>query len=425
MKLKNTLFGSEVKRSDVSKYNACVGNNGWVGMHSYIDGFQSSTVILLESLIKDVDKEDFDGFMWCLDTCVYPILFSARHFLELFLKQQILRISYLKNKNKNESDYEIKLKLLKTHDTHKLWKLFLAEVKEVSDSRLNEYLNKIHIFTLEFHNIDSTGETFRYPYNQTNSLHLTKHSVIGLKRFYQQFLKFSKLASELSYLTDYLLLEYRVGTYTKNLSRNDIEQIAFSLPKKDNWKSQNLKKHQLDAKNKYGIGCREFKEVLEIIKKNIEFNNIVSNEYTLNINEEKLIKFCLNCLMESKQDLNLSLSDLAVIRAIQEISVPIIDGKYFSEDIHYLTEHYYKEYENSSEYALENKIEYIYENLNRTINGLKKLRQTNTLNKIHIAFKNLFVCLLKNHKDDPLDIESRPRSARNQFEDMFKDIIFN
>ena len=101
MKLKNTLFGSEVKRSDVSKYNACVGNNGWVGMHSYIDGFQSSTVILLESLIKDVDKEDFDGFMWCLDTCVYPILFSARHFLELFLKQQILRISYLKNKNES------------------------------------------------------------------------------------------------------------------------------------------------------------------------------------------------------------------------------------------------------------------------------------------------------------------------------------
>ena len=272
MKLKNTLFAGEEKRSDVSKYNACVGNNGWVGMYSYIDGFQSSTVILLESLIKDVDKEDFDGFTWCLDTCVYPILFSARHFLELFLKQQILRISYFKNKSK--SDYEIKLKLLKTHDTHKLWQLFLSEVKEVSDSRLNKYLNKIHIFTLEFHNIDSTGETFRYPYNQKNSLHLTNHSVIGLKRFYEQFLKFSKLASEFSYLTDYLNQEYRVGTYTKHLSRNDIEQIACSLPKKNDWKSQNLKKHQLDAKNKYGVGSREFKEVLEIIQNNIEFNNI-------------------------------------------------------------------------------------------------------------------------------------------------------
>lgn len=423
MKLKNTLFGSEPNRSDISKYNACVGNNGWVGMHSYIDGFQSSTVILLESLIKDVDKEDFDGFIWCLDTCIYPILFSARHFLELFLKQQVLRISYLKNQS--EDDYEIKLKLLKTHDTHTLWKLFLDEVKSVCDIRLNQYLHKIHIFILQFHNIDSTGETFRYPYSQTNSLHLTNHSVIGLKRFYQQFIKFSKVASEFSYLTHYLLQEYKVGTYTEHLSRDNIEEIALLLPKKNNWTNRNLKQYQSYVKDKYGAGCREFRDVLEIIKNNIEFNNIVSDEYKLEIDEQKLIRFCLNCLMEPKQNLNLSLSDLAVIRAIQEISVPIIDGIYFSEDVHYLTELYYKEYNSFNKHALLDELDYVYEQLNRTIKGLEKLRQTNTLNKIDIAFKNLFVCLLQTHKDDPLDIDSRPRSARYQFEDMFKDIIFN
>lgn len=423
MKLKNTLFGSEPNRSDISKYNACVGNNGWVGMHSYIDGFQSSTVILLESLIKDVDKKDFDGFMWCLDTCVYPILFSARHFLELFLKQQVLRISYLKNKS--EDDYEIKLKLLKTHDTHKLWKLFLAEVKSVCDIRLNKYLHKIHIFILQFHNIDSTGETFRYPYSQTNSLHLTNHSVIGLKRFYKEFLEFSKVASDFSYLTDYLLKEYRVGTYTEHLSRANIEELALSLPPKKNWTNRILKKYQSYVKDKYGAGSREFGDVLKIIKYNIEFNNIVSDEYKLGIDEQKLINFCLNCLMEPKQNLNLSLSDLATIRAIQEISVPIINGKYFSEDVHYLTEVYYKEYKSFNKHSLEDELDYVYEHLNRTIKGLEKLRQTNTINQIHIAFKNLFVCLLQTHKDDPVDIDSRPRSARYQFEDMFKDIIFN
>lgn len=423
MKLKNTLFGSEPNRSDISKYNACVGNNGWVGMHSYIDGFQSSTVILLESLIKDVDKKDFDGFMWCLDTCVYPILFSARHFLELFLKQQVLRISYLKNKS--EDDYEIKLKLLKTHDTHKLWKLFLAEVKSVCDIRLNKYLHKIHVFILQFHNIDSTGETFRYPYSQTNSLHLTNHSVIGLKRFYKEFLEFSKVASDFSYLTDYLLKEYRVGTYTEHLSRANIEELALSLPPKKNWTNRILKKYQSYVKDKYGAGSREFGDVLKIIKNNIEFNNIVSDEYKLGIDEQKLINFCLNCLMEPKQNLNLSLSDLATIRAIQEISVPIINGKYFSEDVHYLTEVYYKEYKSFNKHSLEDELDYVYEHLNRTIKGLEKLRQTNTINQIHIAFKNLFVCLLQTHKDDPVDIDSRPRSARYQFEDMFKDIIFN
>ncbi|MFC1396385.1 hypothetical protein NK318_18080 [Acinetobacter junii] len=339
------------------------------------------------------------------------------------MKQQVLRISYLKNKS--EDDYEIKLKLLKTHDTHKLWKLFLAEVKSVCDIRLNKYLHKIHIFILQFHNIDSTGETFRYPYSQTNSLHLTNHSVIGLKRFYKEFLEFSKVASDFSYLTDYLLKEYRVGTYTEHLSRANIEELALSLPPKKNWTNRILKKYQSYVKDKYGAGSREFGDVLKIIKNNIEFNNIVSDEYKLGIDEQKLINFCLNCLMEPKQNLNLSLSDLATIRAIQEISVPIINGKYFSEDVHYLTEVYYKEYKSFNKHSLEDELDYVYEHLNRTIKGLEKLRQTNTINQIHIAFKNLFVCLLQTHKDDPVDIDSRPRSARYQFEDMFKDIIFN
>lgn len=150
-----------------------------------------------------------------LDTCVYPILFSARHFLELFLKQQILRISYLKNNDEN--NINIKLKLLKTHDTHNLWKIFLEEIKLVSDHRLYPYLEDIHKFILDFHEIDSTGETFRYPYSQTNNLHLTDRSVIGLKTFYKDFLKFSEVASTFEYLTGYLIQEYNVGTYTKHL----------------------------------------------------------------------------------------------------------------------------------------------------------------------------------------------------------------
>jgi hypothetical protein len=423
LKKTNKIFGGE-KRGNDTRYNACVGNNGWVGMYSYIDGFQSSTVILLEALIKGIEKEsDSDRFIWCVDHGIYPILFSARHFLELFFKQQILRISYLKNKNQN--DYLLKLTLLKTHDTHKLWQLFLKEIKLNRDRRLYIYLNDFHKFILDFHEIDSTGETFRYPYNQNNKLHLTNHSVIGIKRFYKNFITFSKLASNFSYLTDELLSEYKVGTYTENLSRKDIENIAFSLPKKNSWNNKNLKKFQEDAKKKYGIGCREFRKVLNIIEENVEFNNIVSDEYKLSIDEQKLIKFCLNCLMEEKKDLDLSLSDLACIRSIQEISVSVIDGKYFSEDVHFLKEHYYKEYEFYNQSDFQDELNYTYRHINRTIKGLEKLRQINTLNKIHIVFKNLFVCLLKNHKDDPLDVDSRPRSLEKQLQDMCKGIIFN
>lgn len=201
--------------------------------------------------------------------------------------------------------------------------------------------------------------------------------------------------------------------------------MLFHCLKKNSWNNKNLKKFQEDAKKKYGIGCREFRKVLNIIEENVEFNNIVSDEYKLSIDEQKLINFCLNCLMEEKKDLDFSLSDLACIRAIQEISVSVIDGKYFSEDVHPLKEHYYKEYEFYSKSDFQDELDYTYRHINRTIKGLEKLRQTNTLSKINIVFKNLFVCLLKNHKDDPLDVDSRPRSLEKQLQDMCKGLIFN
>ena len=94
-------------------------------------------------------------------------------------------------------------------------------------------------------------------------------------------------------------------------------------------------------------------------------------------------------------------------------------------NLHFLKEHYYKEYEFYNQSDFQDELNYTYRHINRTIKGLEKLRQINTLNKIHIVFKNWFVCLLKNHKDEPLDVDSRPRSLEKQLQNMCKSIIFN
>ena len=105
------LFGKEEKYDFL--YNACVGNNGWISINTYISGYQAATLVMLESALESISTRKNvpdNAEMWNIDTAIYPILFSARHYVELYLKQKIYAINYFKLKEKIEE------KLIRTHD---------------------------------------------------------------------------------------------------------------------------------------------------------------------------------------------------------------------------------------------------------------------------------------------------------------------
>ena len=131
------LFQGEKKLRNL---NACVGENGWTGMTTYMDGYQSATLIMLESILSSYDDSSANDLptnasYWDLDTSIYPIVFSARHFIELFLKHKIHLINHLKVK-KNIDD-----KLTKTHDIGKLWIIFKEIVIETNELRITEFIS--------------------------------------------------------------------------------------------------------------------------------------------------------------------------------------------------------------------------------------------------------------------------------------------
>lgn len=89
------------KEKDDFHYNACVGNNGWTGIRAYIHGYQAATLVMLESVLKSVNsRKDVpeDANYWYVDTAIYPILFSARHYIELYIKEKIYEINSFKLK---------------------------------------------------------------------------------------------------------------------------------------------------------------------------------------------------------------------------------------------------------------------------------------------------------------------------------------
>lgn len=355
-----------------ANYNACVGDNGFVSMHTYIEGYQSAVLVMLESVLATFETNEHvpeNVSFWNIDTAIYPILFSARHFVELYLKQNIHTINYLKNIE------NIANKITKTHDIQKLWSLFKQIVEKTADDRVDYFIPLVEPYINDFAKIDLTGETFRYPYNDDYSQkHLTDYSVIGLHNFYEKFNKLSEIFLEFTDVIDDLIDEYRVRTYTKHLSRKDIENIAKILPIHSRWSELSFDCIKQSIKDEYEIGSKELANVINIIKNHIEFKTYIYPDiYELKIDKHKLILIIKKEI--SLQDINdFNLEEISSLRTLVELGTGIIDGVYYSEDYHYLYEKYLNEMKNDEyDYEAKSNYEYSIRNCQRIKVGLEKI----------------------------------------------------
>lgn len=220
-----------------------------------------------------------------------------------------------------------------------------------------------------------TGETFRYPYNEDYSQkHLTNYSVIGLYNFYEKFNKLSEVFLNFTKVMDVLIDEYRVRTYTKHLSRKDIEIIAKKLPVRSQWNDLSFDYIKNSIKNEYKIGSKELSDVIKIIDNHIEFKTyIYPNIYELEIDKEKLISIIKKDI--SFQDMEIfNLEEVASLRTLIELGTSIIDGKYYSEDYNILYKKYLNEMKiDELDYEVKSNYQYSIKNSQRIKLGLEKL----------------------------------------------------
>ncbi len=248
-------------------FNACVGNNGWVDHSTYSDGFDEAVTALCQAV--------FSG--GTADTLIYPIVFCARHRIELFIKSQLRRVGGIR-KGISIPDERI----IKTHDLEILWNL-LEELTKNCDSRYAEFTNACRPIVMDFFEMDPKGETFRYPYSQDGVKHLTGQSLIGLHRFTATYENLTGLMNNIEILSDLLYQEYATGTYTKTLSRNDLERIAKELPPRTQWADPNgsFDAVKMTIVARHGLSSREFTEALNVIQEHREFSKHIAIDNTL------------------------------------------------------------------------------------------------------------------------------------------------
>lgn len=337
--MRNPTFDTD----DDFRFNACVGNNGWVDHSTYSDGFDEAVAVLCNTV--------FNG--GTADTLIYPIVFCARHRIELFIKSQLKEIGNIKSGISIPEE-----KIIKTHDLKILWQLLEAMTRQC-DSRYNEHIDKCTSIVMDFFSMDPTGETFRYPYSHEGTKHLTDQSIIGLRRFTEAYSELTENLENIETLSGLLSSEYATGTYTKSLSRTNLEEIAKILPPRNQWgdPSGTFDSIKASTKSRYNIGSLEYSEALKLIQKHREFSSYLGIDNTIqHCPTEKLdtifaTRTKINLLSDSAQNLfkpenlelrdqyielienSLSQEELATLLALHELGT---SQAYYSESYDFL-----------------------------------------------------------------------------------------
>ena len=150
-----------------------------------------------------------------------------------------------------------------------------------TDRRYLPMIDSLEEYVTDFTEIDSTGETFRYPTDKANILHLQGIPNINLHKFQQRFEELSQILSKLDRLGRKLKDEYSLGTFTNTLSRFDLEAITKRLPPLSAWGSDEFTELKRSIMQEYHLSSNEFSKALDVIKKHRLFASEIGIELPL------------------------------------------------------------------------------------------------------------------------------------------------
>jgi hypothetical protein len=241
--------------------NACVGQNGLNNIVSYELGYDKA----LKAVVADTLTNHTN-----VDLTIYPILFLARHRIELFLKRLIRPLEEMNVCLCTGTPTKAQTKV---HDLKELFEYIAA--LSVGDRRIAELIDRLMPYVVDYYDIDLTGETFRYPEDFSGKHHLDDFSIINVSIFYERYSAMSAIMEDIGHVVDFLEEEYQQGSYLKSLPRSAIAEIAALLPNRDQWSDPSFDIVKSQIKATYKIGSKLLTEVLNFVQSHITFSGMI------------------------------------------------------------------------------------------------------------------------------------------------------
>jgi len=148
--------------------------------------------------------------------------------------------------------------------------------------------------------VDATGQTFRYPFGNESQKHLVDiGGVISCRVLWIKFRELENNLDTLHRLSNFLLREFNLGSFTSKLSRVQLFSLAKDLPNGYEWKSPNFKDTKLQLRKKYDLSSNDLTKAINTIRTNHEMAHYISLDLKLlGLTQEQLhvlIEQWINC----------------------------------------------------------------------------------------------------------------------------------
>jgi hypothetical protein len=253
-------------------WNACIGKQG--DEINYVEGYLQAAQLLVDTLLE---KEMFGS----RDTLAMPILFNARHGLELALKYVLRELGALGMARLREGPVD--------HDLHAYW-AHLSE-QRIGDRACREQLAELKPFVESFMKQDIDGQELRYFENRDGKQSLGEQAVVSLRLIQAAVRELRDILDRLMERVAQLAQEHVAGTRTADCSRADLIAIARIVGPKPSWTEDSFLERKADAMAQFGLSGKGFSKALNAIKASRELKNLIEVESDLaHLSEAKIVE---------------------------------------------------------------------------------------------------------------------------------------
>lgn len=316
------LFGALPHGLDSTGVIAAIGNNtGGSGRHAYLTGFGSATRVLIRSLTNRKSGDDPQDYV-PEDALILPIVFCARHFIELFLKYAPADIHALRGKKFIAPEH---------HSIAELWQPFAEAC--ASDRRLRDFPEKLYGAVMAMAELDPTGQTFRYRHDKEGKTHLDDLMVIYVDAFELTFGELFEEVEELYLQIDGLRGEYGHGTYTAALSRADLIDVAERIGAAAKEGKAALKMGQKAIQQDYSLTRSEYACARKVIESNLLLSALTGKERPLSEISDETIVAIVAALKDEPGARSLTIKEMAGISAVLRAGQPYAACEHYEADV--------------------------------------------------------------------------------------------
>lgn len=244
-----------------SQWNACIGRQG--SEENYVDGYMEAALELVGAVI---DKRNFGA----RDTLAMPILYTARHAVELTLKFAVDRL--------HECGAMAEL-AKKNHDIDRYWTALDAAA--IGDAQIQRLIAALAPYVTSLHAIDEDGQQLRYAETQEGVQSLASKSVCNLELVRESLKVMGPLLNDLKYRVLKYAEERATGTYTRECSRWDLKEITLNLPPHAQWGEAEFAAAKQRVMERYKLSSNKFGDAVNVIKAHREFGALLGLDFPL------------------------------------------------------------------------------------------------------------------------------------------------